>query len=87
MRKIKREYHVTHYKVLKYENGKLEEAGVIHLEGEPDMDKARKKAIEVYPGMNVLIGETETETAVYSMDVQKFLELADKEVIDNKQEG
>lgn len=86
MRKIKREYHVTHYTVLKYEDGKLNEAGVIHLEGDPDMDKARKKAIEVYPGMNVLIGETNTETAIYSMDVQKFLELADKEVV-NGQEG
>lgn len=36
--------------------------------------------------MNVLIGETNTETAIYSMDVQKFLELADKEVV-NGQEG
>lgn len=79
MRMIKRNYVITHYQILESDNGKITELGHVHVEGEPDMFKARKKALALYPQKNVFIGEYETEEAVYKMSVDKFLELADKE--------
>ena len=79
MRMIKRNYRITHYQILESVNGEVTELGFVHVEGDPDMFKARKKALALYPDKNVFIGSCETDEVIYKMPVDKFLELADKE--------
>lgn len=82
MRKIVREYTTTTYKVLEYKGGQVEDAGEIVLEGEENLEKARKKITSTpeYKGRNVFIGEAVSETARYSMSAEQFIKKAEKEV-------
>lgn len=81
MREIKREYTTTTYSVLEYKNGTMSEIGSVLLEGNPDMQKARKIAMKQFAGINICLGETKTESAIYSMSAQEFIEKAKKEII------
>lgn len=82
MRKIVREYTTTTYKVLEYKEGQVQDAGELILEGEENLERARKKiaADPKYKGRNVFIGETASETAKYSMAAEEFIKVAEKEV-------
>lgn len=81
MREIKREYTTTTYSVLEYKDGKAEEIGTLVLEGNVDMAKARKVAMKQFSELNICLGETNTETAVYSMSAADFIQKAHKETI------
>lgn len=81
MREIKREYTTTTYTVLEFKDGDMVEIGSVVLEGNEDMQKARKVAMKQFPECNICLGEATTETAVYSMSAQEFIKQAHKENI------
>lgn len=79
MRQIVRKLVTTDYQILGFFDGKTEEMGHITLEGESNMDKARKAMIKEFPKQNCFIGETVTKEETYRLDADKFLELAVKD--------
>lgn len=80
MREIKREYTTTTYAIMEANSNQLVEVGTLVLEGNCDMAKARKKAFKEFPDRNICIGETNTETAVYTMPAEDFIKTATKTV-------
>lgn len=81
MRLIKRQYTVTDYQVLESTKDGVKELSHIIMEGEADVQKVRKEILKRFPDNNAFVGEMNTTTAVYSMTAEKFLELAEKDVL------
>lgn len=81
MRFIKRQYTTTDYQVLESTNEGVKDLAHIVMEGEADVQRVRKVILKRFPNNNAFVGEMKTTTAVYTMSAEKFIELADKELL------
>lgn len=79
MRKIVRKVFITTVDVLRSENGNVDKAGELVIEGAYDIKKVKKEMNKKFPNDNVFIGSYETKNKVYSMDVKTFMEHAVEE--------
>lgn len=87
MRKVTRVYTFTTYNVMCYKGSAVEKIGEVTIEGEPDIKKAKQKCIKNFPDFNCFLGNHEIRKSKYSMDINKFIELAEKEELTDDQEA